>query len=447
MSADQEKDDYLSEGITEHLTTVLSQVKGLRVPARTSAAVFRGKGHDVRKIGEQLHVSAVLEGSVQRAGSKLRITVTLISTANDSHLWATSYDREMAEIFDVQSEVAQQVVAALKLQLLPEEKSQLAKRPAANLEAYELYLQGRYAQGKLTEAALTNSLHYFEQAIQKQADFALAYAGLADSYRLLTPLYRAPLEVMPKAKEYALKALQLDGTLSEAHTALGMIHFFFDWDWANAEAEFQRALQLSPNNANAHHQYAVFLAAMKRPQEARREIQRAQALDPLSLEVSADFEWILFLDGRYDEMITQARRTLQREPNFATSHADLGLALAQKGAFKEALSELEKAHELDGSPTFALYLASGYAMAGKKAEAEKLLEEMKALAKRRYVCAHEIATGYALLGEKEQAFEWFGKGLAERCDCLVYPETEPFFKSLRGDPRFADLLRKVGLDK
>jgi tetratricopeptide (TPR) repeat protein len=345
----------------------------------------------------------------------------------------------------VQSEVAERVVDALRVKLLPEQKARLAKSPTKHPEAYALYLQGRYLQSRLTEQALTNSIELFQQAINLQPDFAAAYAGMSDSYRGLTPAYRPPLEVMPEAKRLARRAVELDSTLSEPHVSLGVIHLFFDWDWAGAESEFTTALRLNPNSASAHRAYALLLTVRKRPADALREMDKAQQLDPISLDVRADREMLLFFNGRYADVPAHARKTIQLNPEAPWSYASLGLALAQLGEVDEAVQAARKAYELDKSWATAAALATVYAIAGKEPEARKLLGELSRLADQRYVCAYEIAAPYSILNDKDEALRWLRRGLAERCDCLVFPNVEPFFENIRRDPRFVELLQTVGV--
>ena len=288
-------------------------------------------------------------------------------------------------------------------------------------------------------------VQYFEQAIEIDPNYAPAHAGLAFSYRALSSIYMHPQEVMPKAKDAALRALELDETLSEAHTSLGFTRLFYDWDWPGAERAFKRALDLNPSSAEAHNWYRAYLTAMGRHEEAIAEARQALRLDPFSLGVQAESLWSLFLARRYDEVIEQAGKALDMEPSFAFGYGDRGLAYAARGEFPQAIADLQTATQLDDSPILALFLAYGYAVSGQRYEAGKLLDEIKELSKRRYVCPYEIAAVYVGLGEDDQAFEWFQQAVRDRSDCVPWLSVDPRFDRIRSDPRFTELLEQVGL--
>jgi TolB-like protein len=300
MSADK-NDEYLSDGVSEELITALSKITGLQVKARTSSFAFKGKNEDIQKIGELLHVSHLLEGSVARAGNKLRITAQLIQASDGNHLWSDTYDREMQDIFAVRSEVAQQVAATLKVRLLGEEKKRLDQKPTENLEAYNLYRQGRYYSDKLSEEGMKKALPFFQQAIEKDPGFALAYAGIADNYVLAADAYIAPREAFSKAKEAALKAIELDNSLAEAHASLGFVHYHYDWDWAAADKEFKRAISLNPQSAQSYTLYTHYLAGIGRFDEANKYGARALELDPLSVSANCFLGWGAIYAGRGGE--------------------------------------------------------------------------------------------------------------------------------------------------
>ena len=330
MSADK-GDEYLSDGVSEELIAALSKITGLQVKARTSSFAFKGKNEDIQKIGELLHVSHLLEGSVARAGNKLRITAQLIQASDGNHLWSETYDREMQDIFAVRSEVAQQVAATLEIRLLGEEKKRLDQKPTENIEAYNLYRQGRYYADKFSQDGFKKALGFYQQAIEKDSRFALAYAGMADTYVLAADLYIPPREAFSKAKEAALKATELDETLAEAHASLGFVHFHYDWDWAAAEKEFKRALTLNPQSVRAHTLYTEYLAGMGRFNEAYDQGRRALELDPLSILARWSLGWASLHAGRSDDAIQQFSKAAELDPNNASVRLYLGRAYLFKG--------------------------------------------------------------------------------------------------------------------
>jgi len=375
----------------------------------------------------------------------VRITAQLIQAATDKHLWAKSYERDLRDVLTLQDEVARAVANEIRVQLTPQEQARLGRARAVDPEAHELYLRGRYAWNKRSGEELKKSVEYFQQAIEKDPGYALAYAGLAGSYAALSSYYLAPRDAMPKAKDAATKAVELDDALAEAHTALGAIRLTYDWDGSAAETELKRAIALNPNSPTAHDWYAQFLIAMGRHNEAIEEIRRAQELDPLSLSISADQELVLFMARRYDEAIEQCRKAIDYAPNFYLPRAYLGITYAQKRRFPEAIAELQAARKLDDSPVVLAFLAEATALSGDRNQAKKLRDELTEVAKRRYVCSYEIATVHASLGEKEAAFQWFEKAYEDRSDCIIWLKADPRLDSLRSDPRFTKMLRRVGL--
>jgi len=447
MSPEREKDEYLSEGITEHLCTVLSQVRGLRVPGRTSCAVFKGKQEDIRKIGEQLNVATVLEGSVQRAGSQLRITAQLINVADGFHLWSETYDRDMTNIFTIQSDVAQQVVAALKLRLGMADTQRLQKQPTENVEAYNCYLQGRFWWNKRTLEALYKAIHQFQAAIALDPNCAVAYAGLADAYALLAYYGSvAPKECFPQAKAAATKAVALDDQLSEGHVSLALVRLMWDWDWRGAESEFGRAIELNPNNSTAHHWYSHYLRIMRRFHDGVAEVRKAQALDPLSSIIGAQLGETLVLAGQYDLAITEYQKNLERDPNFHVTYYLLSRAYSLRGNYPEAIAAARKSCELAPDALFnPVALAVVYAEAGQQAEAKKILDKLIAQSRQAYFPAFQIALLCAASGDNEQALRWLEKAYDERAYRLGYVNAEPLFDRLRTEPRFIAFLRKMGL--
>jgi adenylate cyclase len=447
MSADK-NDEYLSDGVSEELITALSKITGLQVKARTSSFAFKGKNEDIQKIGELLHVSHLLEGSVAKAGNKLRITAQLIQASDGNHLWSDTYDRDMQDIFAVRSEVAQKVAATLKVRLLGEDKKQLEKKPTENLEAYNLYRQGRYYGDQVSEEGIKKALPFFQQAIQKDPRFALAYAGMADTYVAAADAFIPPREAFSKAKEAALKAIELDDTLAEAHASLGLVHYHYDWDWAAAEKEFKRALVLNPHSAWSYAVYSQFLGGMGRVEEANEQGRRALELDPLSVTARWCLGWAFLNAGRSDEAIEQLSKAVELDPSSAWARTFLGRAYLSKGLQQRAIEELETARRDGPDDVFVLALLGySYGVTGRRAHALKVLQSLDEMERRRYVSRAARAYVYAGLGDRDKAFEWLEKAYQERSDALAWFRQEPESKSLRSDPRFAALMRKIGFNE
>jgi TolB-like protein/Tfp pilus assembly protein PilF len=444
LSRDPEQ-EYFSDGMTDELITNLARIGALRVISRTSAMSYKGTKKPLSAVARELGVDAIIEGSVMRSGEKVRITAQLIHGATDRHLWAESYQRDLRDVLSMQSEVARVIAGEIAAKITPQEEKRLAAARPVNPEAHELYLKGRYELNKQTEASLRKAIEDFRKAIEKDPGFAPAYAGLADSYSFLRSTYAAPKDVMPQAREAARKALELDDTLAEAHVSMGLTLFFYDFDWAGAEKELKRAIGLKPNLADAHDAYATFLAGMNRSAEAVAEIERARRLDPLSLLILSDAAWVFYCVRQYDRAIEESRKAIELDPNFWPGHTFLGLAYEKMGRFSEAVAELEKARKLDDSPTIYEMLGGAYAAWGKKEEAKKVLTELTERSSRRYVCPYEVATIYAGLGERDAAFEWLGKAVEARADCVPWIKPDPKIDPLRSDPRYAALLRRVGL--
>jgi adenylate cyclase len=446
MSADK-NDEYLSDGVSEELITALSKINGLQVKARTSSFAFKGKNEDIQKIGELLHVSHLLEGSVAKAGNKLRITAQLIQASDGNHEWSDTYDREMQDIFAVRSEVAQKVAETLKVRLLGEEKKQIDKKPTENLEAYNLYRQGRYYGDNVSEEGIKKALPFFQQAIQKDPRFALAYAGMADTYVAAADAFIAPREAFSKAKEAALKAIELDDTLAEAHASLGLVHYHYDWDWAAAEKEFKRAQVLNPQSVWSYTLYSQFLGGMGRVEEANEQGRRALEVDPLSVTARWCLGWAFLNAGRSDEAIEQISKAMELNPNSAWARTFLGRAYLTKGMQQRGIEEMETARRDGPDDVFVLgLLGYGYAVTGRRADAFKVLQSFDEMEKHRYVSRAARVYVYAGLGDKDKAFEWLEKAYQERSDALAWFRKEPESQSLRSDPRFAALMHKVGFN-
>ncbi len=449
LSADKEQ-DYFCDGMAEEIINALTHVEGLRVVARTSAFVFKDRREDIREIGKKLNVEALLEGSVRKAGNRLRITAQLINVADGYHLWSEKYDQDMEDIFAIQDEISLAIVNKLKLKLLGGEKAKLVKRHTEDLDAYNLYLKGRYFWNKRTEEGFQKSLECFWQAIEKDPTYALAYAGIADCYDLLGWYgYLPPKEAFPRAKAAAEKALEMDNALAEAHTSLAGASEFYDWDWLAAEREYKRAIELNPSHATAHHWYAEFLSHMGRHEESTAEAKRALEIDPLSLIINALVGWLFYEARQYDRAIEQLQKTLEMEPSFIVAHFFLAFPYVQKAMYNEAIAEVQKAMDLSGRgiPLFLAQLGAIYSYSGKRDEANKVLDELHELSKQRNVSPFYVALIHVGLGQKNQAFEWLEKAYEDRDHWLESLKVDPMLDSVRSDPRFTELLKKMGLEK
>jgi len=449
ISGDAEQ-EYFTDGMTRALIADLAKIQGLRVVSRTSVMRYKGSKRPLKEIAQELTVDALLEGSVMRAGDMVRITVQLIAAATDQLIWAESYERDLSDILALQSEVARAIADEVQIKLTPQEQARLSGVRAVNPKAYEAYLKGRYYWNKRTEEGLKKGIDYFRQAIAEDPKYALAHAGLADSYLLLAwSSALPPREAMPKAKAAALEAVQLDDRLAEAHNSLGGILQLYDWDREAAEREFRRALELNPASPDAHHWYAMtLLAPSGRLPEATLEMQRAQDLDPLSLTIRTNVARPLYFARRYDEAIRHWRNTLEFDPNFFRAHWELGRAYEQKGMCAEAIAAFARARTLSqGSPFVIGALGHSYALCGQKAEAEKIATEIVALSRRRYVSPFDIALIYVGLNDRDQSLELLEKAYQERSTWMVYLNVDPRLERLRSEPRFLALLKKVGLVK
>jgi len=446
LSADA-SEDYFADGMTDELITDLGQISALRVISRTSVMAYKRARKPLPQIAHELNVDAVVEGTVLRSGNQVRITAQLIQAADDKHLWARSYEGNLRETLALQNDVARAIADQVRINLTPREQSILKTARPVNPEAYEAYLRGRYFWNKRTADGLQKAIEYFDEAIQKDPEYAQAYAGLADSYALLgnsdfTVL--RPQEAYPKAKAAATRALELDNSLGEAHTSLAFSLGVFEWNWDAAEKEFRLAIALNPGYATAHQWYAMYLSGLGRFDEAITELRQAVSLDPLSLIISADLADVLFAAKRYDESIQQSRKTTEMDPNFAIAHYELGQALAQKKMYSAAITELQKANKLSGGDITCLAgLAYAYAASGKSDEALKLLNELKGRPNHRSQYAVDEALVYASLAEKDQAMAALEEAYQEHFDILVLQS--PAFDPLRSDPRFRDLMRRIGL--
>ncbi|MFQ5694366.1 MAG: protein kinase [Terriglobia bacterium] len=436
--------DYFVDGMAEALIADLAQIGSLKVISRTSAMRYKESDKSLPEIAQELGVDGLIEGSVLRAGDQVRITVQLIHGATDEHLWAESYERDLRDVLALQGEVAQAIAEEIKIAVTPEEEARLASARPVNPEAHEAYLKGRYFWNKRTEEALKTSLEYFARAIEKDSDYAAAYAGLADSYLHLAHYSGLPpQEAMAKAEAATLKALDIDLKLAEAHASLGHLRMH-EWNWSVSEKELKRAVELNPNYAIVHYWYAALLSQMGRHPEAVAESDRAVELDPLSLMINTTAGAARYWARRYDPAIEQFQRTLALDPNFVPARQDLGLAYAQKGLYDEAVAELKEARNLPGAGARgAALLAYAYAVGGETRQAVEILDELKEVSKQGRLPSYEIAAVHAALGQKEQAFAWLEKAYGERDSWLVFVKVEPMFDPLRGDPRFQALLRRM----
>jgi serine/threonine protein kinase/Flp pilus assembly protein TadD len=444
----QKDQGYFCDGLADELINRLTKIESLKVPARTSAFSFKGKELDIQEIGKQLNVEMVLEGSLRKAGNKLRITVQLVNVSDGYPLWSEKYERDEADIFALQDEISLAIVENLKVKLLGEEKAKIVKRYTENLEAYNLYLQGRYLWNKRTEEGFQKAIEYFKQAIEKDQLYALSYAGLADCYDVLGWYgHLSPNEAFPRARATAMKALEIDDTLAEAHASLAAFYLWHDWDWEAAEREFKRAINLNPGYATAHHWYADCLTVVDRSNEAIAEMKRAQELDPLSLIISTDVAKEFLYARKYDKAIQQCRKTLELDPNFYRVYKYLGLAYAKKSMFEEAITVFQKAKDLSaGHPAILGSLGYAYALSGRKREAQRMLNELEKKSKQQYISSIYFSTIYIGLGEKDRAFEWLEKAYNERSVWLIYIHRSPIYDSIRSDPRYTDLLKKMDLE-
>ena len=439
--------DYFADGMTDELIADLGQISALRVISRTSVMGYKHTRKPLPQIARELNVDAVLEGTVMRSGQQVRITAQLIQASADKHLWAQSYEGDLRDTLALQNKVARAVAEQIRINLNPQEQAALKNVKVVNPDAYEAYLKGRYFWNKRTADGLKKAIDYFNQAIEKDPNYAQAYTGLADSYALLGDWEYGvlpPKEAFPRAKAAATKALDLDSTLGEAHTSLAFSLDVFDWDWESAEREFRRAIELNPGYATAHHWYAWHLIVLGRSSEAIAEMRKAENLDPLSLIISADMADALLITRRYDESIQQSRKTIDMDPNFAIAHYQLGQAFVQRHMYNEAIAELQKAIEFSGgNPTCTSNLAYAYAVSGRRKEAVKILNELKKRSNHGFSNASEIALIYTGLDEKDQAMTWLERAYEERFNPSILQR--PAFDPLRSDRRFQDLLRRIGL--
>jgi len=440
--------EYFAEGMTEELTTELAQISALRVISRTSATRFKGTQRPLPEIAKELDVDAVVEGSCEQSGQRVRITAQLIDAREDRHLWAKSYDEDLRDVLALQGRVAQAITREIAVKLTPQEQARLASTHSVDPGAYQLYLRGRFFWRKFSAADIAKSIDYYQQAIEKDPGFAAPYAGLADAYALgsvgggATP----PREGALKARAAATKALELNNELSEAHLSLALVHTYYDWDWARADAEFRRAIELNPNYAEAHHFYSHYFVALGRFEESLSQSRRALELDPLSPDLIWHLGWHYLFARQYDQAIEQLNKGAKLAPNSPVLRIALGMAFEQKGKLPEAIAEYQQVRILAPATPFGLAeLGHAYAISGNKSKARDILRQLDELAKRRYITAWYRAVIYAGLGEKEPALRSLDAAAEEHSFGFATLKVDPRFDPLRSDPGFQELLRRIGL--
>lgn len=439
--------DYFADGMTDALIADLGQIGALRVISRTSAMAYKRVHKPLAEIARELNVDGVVEGTVLRSGERVRITAQLIEVSNEKHLWAESYEGELQDTLALQSSVARAIAKQIQVTLNPQEEAALKKSSPVNPEAYEAYLRGRYFWNKRTGESLKKAIDYFDHAIETDPGYARAYSGLADSYALLGDWeygILSPEEAFPRAKAAATKALALDDSLSEAHTSLALILDLYEWGWSSAEKEYKRALGLNPGYATAHHWYAWHLIVLGRNEEGIAELKRAESLDPLSLIISADLADALSIAHRYDESVQQSQKTIEMDPHFAVAHYQLGQALEQQHRHDEAIAEFRRAIELSGgNTTFESNLANAYAVSGRKEEAMKIVKDLESRQSQNSSTNASIALIYVGLGDNDRAMIWLNRAYQARFNPSIL--MRPVFDPLRTDPRFQDLVHRIGL--
>ena len=439
--------EYLSDGITGSLINTLATLPKLRVMAQSTVSRYKGRKTDPQTTGRELNVRAVLTGSVTQQRGSLVIAAELVDVAVGSQLWGAQYNRKPGDIFVIQDEISSEISRNLRLHLNKADKKQLGRRHTENPDAYQLYLKGRYHWSKWTRDGFGKGIEFFQQAVEKDPGYALAYSGLADSYVLLGwNSYLAPKDAFPKAKAAALNALQFDKNLAEAHASLAAPLWLYDWHWAEAETEFKRSIQLNQAYPTSNHWYAEYLMTVGRHEESFARIKQSQELDPLSLIISVAVGWSLYFGRRYDEAIEQLRKTLELDPNYPVAHWILGLAYRKKDSYEMAIVEGEKGVATSGGgPLMQAALAQTCGMAGKTKEAKEILERLTALAKEQYVSSYFFAGIYAGLGENDKALAYLEKAYEEKSHWLIYLHIDPGMDTLRDGPRFQDLLCRIGL--
>ena len=446
LSGDPEQ-EYFADGMTEELITDLSKIGELRVISRTSVIGYKGAHKPLPQIARELNVDAVVEGTVQRSGGRVRVTAQLIEARTDRHVWAEGYERDLRDVLSLEGDVASAIAGEIRIQLTPQERGRVAGARPLDPEAHVQYLQGLYFWGKLDEENIKKSVAHFQKAIQIAPDYAPAYSALAFSFNLLASSEFAPSqENYTQAKKFAQKAIELDETLADAHAALGFALCYGDWNWPAAEKEFQRANALEPGGEGGHHVYALFLGDMGRTDEAIAEMKKDLALNPLSVLTLRNLGSLFEQAGQPQKAVEQFQRIAELDANSEEAHWSLGNAYRLQGKHSQAIAEFQQARTLSGdAPWDIAGLGLAYAAAGQRQQVNKILDELQKLSRRRYVSSYMVASIYAALGDKEHAFSWLGKSLGAHEDALVSLKVDPDLASLRNDPRFQELVRRIGL--
>jgi TolB-like protein/DNA-binding winged helix-turn-helix (wHTH) protein/lipopolysaccharide biosynthesis regulator YciM len=448
LSADKDQ-AYFADGMTDELIAHLAKIRSLRVISRTSSMEYKGTHKALSQIARDLNVDAVVEGTVLRSGDRVRITAELVQVATDRHLWAESYESQLGDILTLQSHVTSAIVNEIRVKLTPEDQVRLAATRPVSTQSYENYLKGRYYWNKRSQEGLTKAINYFQVAIEKDPNYALAYAGLADCYSIIGSVIVGTVpaaEVAPKARAAALKSLELDNTLAEAHTSLATVRFNYDWDWNSAASGFRRAVELNPSYATAYQRNSLYLMSMGRTTESIAEMNRAHDLDPLSTSTNFSLGSRLYMAREYDQAIEQLRNTIDMDPGFVLPRLVLGQAYEQKKAYDQAITELRRAAEISqNSPPVLAALARTYAVSGRTTEARNLLDQLMQQSKKQYVSPFYVAIVYAGLGEKEQALDWLEKAYGDHSNAIIFLKVDPQLDTLRGSLRFHELQRKLRL--
>lgn len=448
LSADQDQ-AYFADGMTDELIAHLAKIRSLRVISRTSSMEYKGTHKTLSQIARDLNVDSVVEGTVLRSGDRVRITAELVQVATDRHLWAETYESQLGDILTLQSHVASAIVNEIRVKLTPEDQVRLAITHPVSTQSYESYLKGRYYWNKRSQEGLTKAIDYFQLAIEKDPNYALAYAGLADCYSIIGSAIVGTVpasEVAPKARAAALKSLELDNTLAEAQTSLATVRFNYDWDWSAAASGFRRAVELNPSYATAYQRNSLYLMSMGRTSESIAEINRARELDPLSISMNFSLGWRLYMAHEYDQAIEQLRNTIDMDPSFVLPHLVLGQAYEQKKAFDQAITELRRAADISqNSPPVLAALARTYAVSGRTTEARNLLDQLMQQGKKQYVSPFYVAVVYAGLGENDKAMDWLDKAFGDHSNAIVFMKVDPQLDTLRSNPQFHELQRKLRL--
>lgn len=442
-----ETDEYLGVGMADALITKLSSIKEITVRPTSSILRYANSDVDPIQVGSALEVNTLLDGRVQRVNDRIRVTVQLISATDGTPLWADKFDEKYTDVFSLEDRISEKVAAALLPTLTGDQKQRLSLHYTEDTDAYQSYIKGRYFWNKRTADGITKAISYFEDAIIRDPNYALAYAGLADSYTTLGILDdSSSQEMMPKARSSALKAIELDDRLAEAHASLGYVKHRFEWDWVQAEKEFRHSIELNPDYATAHQWYGWYLITVGSYDGAEKEFERARQIEPLSLYTNVTVGAAFFYSKQYDKAAAQLKRVVEMDPSFSIAHGWLARTYEQTGRFDEAISEAQKGIKIGGG-TAAQQAALGYAysVSGKQAEARRVLAELQHPSKDRYISPYSLANIYAGLGQKDRAFEWLEKALKDRDNSMVFLAVDQRLESLHSDPRFAELVKKVGI--